>query len=83
MADHPMQATVRDKHRVVRFRANKIVEHLIRVSPDDLNKLATMGFSDEDWRQLAQMNGYSVDGYCDLSYVDAQARRKAVRRLRG
>ena len=35
----------------------------------DLNTLARMNFPREDWVQLAQLLGYSVSGFGDLSYV--------------
>lgn len=36
----------------------------------DLNTLALMDFSRDDWTQLAQLIGYSVSGAGDLSYFD-------------
>jgi hypothetical protein len=57
---------------VERFRENKIVRHLVDFGRDrgcSLNDLAVMEFSDEDRTQLAQLIGYSVSGFGDLSYV--------------
>lgn len=54
---------------VVRFRKNKIVDFLLRTSKSDLNDLAMMDFSEEDHAQFAQLIGYSVSGWGDLSYV--------------
>ncbi len=65
----PMQPLVRDQNGVVRFKANAIVLALLDGGPFDMNKLATMGFSDEDRAQFAQLIGYSVAGWGDLSYV--------------
>jgi hypothetical protein len=46
-----------------------------RCAPD-LNQLAQMDFSREDWVQFAQLIGYSVGGWGDLGYVnDADWRR--------
>lgn len=72
MTNHPMQPIVMDPHGVVRFKANPIVRLLLDYASErglDLNKLAIMQFSDEDRSQLAQLIGYSVSGYGDLSYA--------------
>lgn len=66
---HPTQPLVRDARGVVRFRPNPIVQLLFDNGPFDMNKLATMGFSDEDRAHFAQLIGYSVSGWGDLSYV--------------
>lgn len=67
---HPMQAIILDKRGVARFQSNAIIEHLVETHAIDLNKLATMTFSKEDHMQLAQLMGYSVSGFGDLSYAD-------------
>ena len=80
MAKHPMQPVEIDDHGVARFKVNKIVRLLLDAGPLDLNKLACMNFSDEDRAQLAQLIGYSVSGYGDLSY--ARQVGKADRRVK-
>ena len=65
---HPMQPIVM-VNGVARFKQNAIVRMLLETSPLDLNKLACMEFSAEDSEQFAQLIGYSVGGYSDLSYV--------------
>ena len=55
-----------------RFRENKIVSHLLETYTD-MNKIAMMDFSDEDRMQFAQLIGYSVSGYSDLSYVSDES----------
>lgn len=67
---HPMQPIVLDGRGTARFKANAIVEHLLLNGKIDLNGLALMDFPDEDRMQLAQLIGYSVDGFADLSYAD-------------
>lgn len=69
MAEHPMQPIEYDESGVLRFRSNAIVRYLLDRGVD-LNQLAVIGFPEEDWRQFAQLIGYSVDGYGELSYVD-------------
>jgi hypothetical protein len=43
----------------------------------DLNELARMNFSKEDWMQLAQLLGYSVSGYGGLSYASEESIKRA------
>lgn len=81
MARHPMQKIHIDDHGVARFRANRIVRHLLDAGPFDMNDLAMMPFDDEDWRQFAQLIGYSVSGYGDLSYADEKSVAKADRKV--
>lgn len=52
------------------FEANRIVLFLLDSGPYDMNRLAMMEFSDEDRQQFAQLIGYSLHGYEELSYVD-------------
>jgi hypothetical protein len=75
----PMQPLYIDSDGVVRFQQNEIVRHLLDCGDYDLNNLARLPFSDEDRRQFAQLIGYSVGGYCDLSYVDEAAADAVVR----
>lgn len=51
------------------FKSNAIVKYLLESNAIGLCELAMMPFSDEDHRQLAQLIGYSVSGYGELSYV--------------
>lgn len=66
-----------DTSGVLRFRPNRLVmwlvEHAERtgLSLNDLAARAqTEGVTNADECQLAQLLGYSVQGYLDLSYVD-------------
>jgi hypothetical protein len=74
-----------DVNGVMRFKANAIVSHLLQTHPTcDMNKLASMDFTDEDRMQFAQLIGYSVGGYADLSYVSDEsyeAAEKAARQI--
>jgi hypothetical protein len=64
--NHPIQPIEKDEHGVLRFKPNTIVDFLAK---DRLNELAAMDFPREDWEQLAQLIGYSLSGFGDLSYV--------------
>jgi hypothetical protein len=74
---HPMQPIADDGNDVLRFKPNAIVDFLLEQGPFDLNDLARRDFPDEDWAQFAQLIGYSVSGWGDLSYVDDEAWSRA------
>lgn len=90
----PMQPVYLDARGVVRFRKNLVVDVLLdrdtergRVYPDfparsdgGLNWIATQDFSQEDQEQFAQLIGYSVSGYHELSYVSDKSAAWASRR---
>jgi len=48
--------------------------------PFDMNMLALMPFTDEERSQLAQLIGYSVSGYGDLSYAKNVAEADEIAR---
>lgn len=69
---HPMQPVVVDESGIHRFKSNKCVEALLEHGQKTgfgLNELTLHGHTPEDQMQLAQLIGYSVSGYGDLSYV--------------
>jgi len=75
-----MQPMFRDDHNVIRFRPNKIVRFLIDWATPrgiDMNALAIMQFDREEREQFAQLIGYSVSGFGDLSYVRSESVVKA------
>lgn len=69
---HPMQPIELDETGTPRFKVNEIVRFLVdwgRSRGMGLNELAAMPFKREDFEQLAQLIGYSVSGFGDLSYA--------------
>ena len=78
---HPMQPIVRASDGVIRFQSNAIVQWLLDSGRLDLNVISIMPFSDDDRMQIAQLIGYPVSGFGDLSYADpavvAEADEKA------
>lgn len=71
---NPLQPLYRDANGVTRFKANKIVRYLLDNGVIDLNHLAALEFSQDDQEQFAQLIGYSLVGFHELSYVsDATA----------
>ena len=73
----PMQPIEIDGHGVARFRRNKIVDWLYKKGAIDLNEIARLDTPDEDQMQFAQLLGYSVSGFGDLSYASRDAVRRA------
>lgn len=65
----------------VRFQGNAIVRWLLHEASAhgfDLNAIARLhGISGRDRELFAQLIGYSVSGYCDLSYVSSASKRRA------
>ncbi len=73
-----------DVNGVKRFKANAIVCHLIDTHPScDMNVLSRMDFSDEDRMQFAQLIGYSLSGYGELSYVSDESYDAAEKAAHG
>lgn len=74
---HPTQPLEKDAHGVLRFKENRIVRDLLDVASRhglSLNDIALGNYTKEDRRQLAQLIGYSLSGYSELtSYVDDAA----------
>lgn len=66
---HPLQAIVQGDDGLPRFQSNAIVEYLLQVSGRDLHSLASEDFSAADWEQFAQLIGYSLRGFSELSFV--------------
>ena len=84
---HPMQPLVLSAGGTVRFKENKIVSFILAEGGVDLNRIGTLPFSNEDRMQFAQLIGYWVGGYGDLSYASSEsvaaADRAADRLVRG
>jgi len=74
---HTMQVIEYDKDGVIRFRRNHIVRHLLDNGPFDMNDIACGKFSRQDQEQFAQLIGYSVSGFGDLSYASPRVVRNA------
>jgi len=74
-----MQPIVKDCNGVERFRSNAIVRYLLDMGPFDMNHLGILTVSPEDRMQFAQLIGYSLDGYEELSYVTDESYEEATR----
>lgn len=74
----PIQPLAKDEHGVMRFKPNTIVRYLLGHGGLNLNDLTRVGhFPDEDWEQFAQLIGYSLSGFSELSYVSNKTYRAA------
>lgn len=85
--EEPMQPVGIDDHGTHRFLDNRIVRELLDRSANagySLNEIAVDAhrgkYSEAEQRQLAQLIGYSVGGYCDLSYVNDESAIRACER---
>jgi hypothetical protein len=66
---HPIQPLGTDDKGTLRFKENAIVRFLLDAGPFDMNQIAIKQFSAEDQEQFAQLIGYSLSGFGELSYV--------------
>lgn len=74
---NPIQPLVEGTDGIIRFKSNKIVEYLLNNGNISMNDVARLDFSKDDRQQFAQLIGYSLSGYSDLSYVDEVAYKEA------
>ncbi len=77
----PMQPIIVDEYGTYRFKANAIVNKLQEVASSagyDLHAACRDNYSDEEWMQLAQLIGYSITGYSELSYVSDESYSRAL-----
>lgn len=80
LPDQPLKI---DSIGVLRFRENAIVRYLLDNGGLDLNHLTRQRFPQEDWDQFAQLIGYSLGGYEELSYVSEAAKDRNVAKAVG
>ena len=79
--NHPIQPLETAEGDRPRFKKNTIVDFL--VAGFGLNNLIDRNFPMEDWEQLAQLIGYSLSGFSELSYVRDETYETACRMLDG
>lgn len=75
--EHPLQPLYTDEQGTTRFKDNAIVSWLVDTNKADLNEIAMQGFPQEDQEQFAQLHGYSLGGFGELSYVSNKTWYKA------
>ncbi len=79
MNKQPLQPIYIDDGGSHRFKANAIVRYLLDKGGLDLNHLAVQDFPIEDQEQFAQLIGYSLNGFSELSYVSDDTYQLAAR----
>ena len=84
----PIQPIEEDEQGTVRFVPNKIVQYILDNGGIDMNQIAFKaqtgdGFSQEDQEQFAQLIGYSLSGFGDLSYVSDETYYAASKMFNG
>jgi hypothetical protein len=67
--EHPIQPVYIDNQQVIRFKPNKLVQYLLDNGGIDMNQLAMLRYDDSEHEQFAQLIGYSLSGFGELSYV--------------
>lgn len=83
MQKQPIQPIYTDDQGAHRFQKNAIVEFLLDNGGYTLNDLAIMKFSNEDREQFAQLIGYSLSGFAELSYVSDETFNAATKMMEG
>ena len=78
---NPMKPIGYDQNNIVRFKANSVIQWLCGEGKLDLNQMAIKQFPIEDQQQIAQLLGYSVCGYCDLSYATDKSKDEAWQKM--
>ena len=78
----PIQPLYQDDNGTTRFQGNAVVRYLLDNGSLDLNKLAIAAieenFPQEDQEQFAQLIGYSLGGFSELSYVSDECYEAAA-----
>ncbi len=78
---HPMQPIELDDSGIPRFKENKVIRYLMMRGKVDLNEIGSMVhggmISIEDYTQLRQIMGASVDYFGELSNVPIELRNRA------
>lgn len=78
---HPMQPLYADKEGIVRFKSNKIIQYLMeqgRIGAKfNLNTIPLGVFPQEDVEQFFQLQGYSLCGYEELSFISDESVEEA------
>lgn len=83
--EEPMQPVGVDQYGTHRFLENRIVRDMLEFSRPrgfGLNEMASKAasgdYSRSEQEQFAQLIGYSVDGYADLSFVSNKSADRAI-----
>lgn len=79
--EQPIQPLLVDDQGMRRFKTNEAIRFLLENGKLDLNTLAVMQAASKDREQLAQLIGYSVDGFGSLSYASDRVHDRSMQEL--
>ena len=79
----PIQPIKQDENGVLRFVENSIVRRLLDDGQFEMNQIAAWDATNEEREQFAQLIGYSVSGFGDLSYVSDETYSAAEKMVKG
>lgn len=74
----PLQPVYRDERGILRFRPNLVVVKLTELCPGWDRAMQDPEVSDEDREQFATLIGFTLAGFCELSFVSDVAIAKAL-----
>lgn len=81
--NQPIQPLEKRTDGILRFTPNAVVRYLLDNGPIDMNHLANCPFGNNDREQFAQLIGYSLSGFEELSYVSDETYEAAERMADG
>ena len=82
---HPNQPLILAEDGRVRFKKNKIVDKMLEFCTQhgySLNEIAIEFYNDEDYVQLMQLIGYSIQGYGELRCISNKEYNRMIKRAR-
>jgi hypothetical protein len=85
-ARHPIQPVITDQRGAYRFKANAVVAYLLEFASKrgcSMNDLARVNFDKDDRQQFAQLIGYSLSGYGEISYASDEVHETAFMMIDG
>lgn len=82
---HPNQPLVYAKDGCMRFKQNDIVRKLLDFAADhgySINEIYQefLPSHADDYKQLLQLLGYSIGGYCDISMIPEKQKKRAEKK---
>ncbi len=78
-AKHPVQPLVLGDDGRTMFKKNRIIRYLLDAGSIKLDDLTKLDFDDEDWTQLRQLLGCSLDAFQYFNHVDDDTYERAAK----
>ena len=80
---NPIQPIQLNEFDRPRFKQNAIVRYLLDSGMFSMNDIADLDVSNEDREQFAQLIGYTLDGFAELSYASDDTYLAALKMSEG